>query len=290
MFAALLAVGLALSASRSREVTDLGDLRRYAYTVAGESYSFEVPVASVARDLELSGAHPVDALVKARAEAVMGWANARPASERATVDISVEVTGAKLRYQVSSTAGEGTADRALETAQAVSLQARTKFLEEHGYEDANGLIRPAHARLAGQYATLVAPIALGLSKPLEDVRDFAARSLAFVQTIPYEKRDDDGDTYRRPLAVLDGDRGDCDSKAVLYLAMMKSSFPEVSLALFYVTGHVYVGLEIDGEGTRVQVSGRSYLVAEPAGPGLLDLGELDVRNEGLKINDARIVP
>jgi len=231
----------------------------------------------------------VSELVEARANAVRAWAAARPEAERALTTVEVTVQGGKLTYDVVSSAEIG-ADRALAGAQAVSERARGAFLLEHGYEDANGLIRPAHARLASEYAARVAPVAEALARPLESDELFASRALAFVQAIPYERRSDAGDTYRRPLAVLDGDRGDCDSKAVLYLALMRAHLPSVSTALLYIPGHLYVGLDVVGDGTRVSLGGRSYLVAEPAGPGMLPLGRLDDRHAGVPIADARVVP
>lgn len=285
-----LVAAVAYAGDRSREVEDLGEIRRFRYVTDDLAVSFELPVQAISRDLALSGAHPVNALVEARAQAVRTWAEARPAGERAAVTIDVQVDGAKLKYKVLSTAGPGSADATLVVAQQVSGEARASFLQTHGYEDANGLIRPAHARLVAEYPAVVKPIADALVTPLEEPEAFAARALTFVQSIPYERRSDAGDTYRRPLAILDGDRGDCDSKAVLYLALVKEAFPEVSTALFYIPGHLYVGLDVDGQGTRVESGGRSYLVAEPAGPGLLPLGKLDDRHVGVGIVDVRVVP
>lgn len=281
---------VAYAGDRSREVEDLGDVRRFRYAIDDMAVSFELPIQAITRDLALSGAHPLKELVEARAQAVRIWAEARPAGERAVVTIDVQVDGAKLKFDVLSTGGPGSADAALVVAQQVSGEARASFLQTHGYEDADGLIRPAHARLVAEYPSVVKPIADALGKPLEEPEAFAARALSFVQAIPYERRSDAGDSYRRPLAILDGDRGDCDSKAVLYLALVKEAFPEVSAALFYIPGHLYVGLDLKGQGTRVDSGGHSYLVAEPAGPGMLPLGRLDDRHVGVGIVDARVVP
>ncbi len=231
----------------------------------------------------------MSALAEARADAVRVWADARSPSERAAVSVNVTIDGGKIKYKVLSTGDAGSADATLAVAQKVSADARAAFLQAHGYEDANGLIRPAHATLVAEYAPLVKPLADALSRPLEEPEAFAARALSFVQAIPYERRSEAGDTYRRPLAILDGDRGDCDSKAVLYLALVRVEFPEVSTALFYIPGHLYVGLEIPGDGTRVSLDGRGYLVAEPAGPGRLPLGQLDDRHVDVPIVDARAV-
>lgn len=286
---ALLSLGALAAPVRTRDVDDRGDERRFAYSGEGGSLSFALPLEAIRADLALSGPHPVNELVEARANAVRAWAAARPEAERAATAIEVTVQRGTLTYDVVSSAELG-ADRALAAAQAVSERARGAFLLEHGYEDANGLIRPAHARLAGAYAARVAPVAEALARPLESDEAFAARALAFVQAIPYERRSEAGDTYRRPLAVIDGDRGDCDSKAVLFLALVRAHSPAVSTAMLYIPGHLYVGLDVAGEGARVDIGGRSYLVAEPAGPGALPLGRLDDRHAGVPIADARVVP
>lgn len=277
-------VAAALAGDRTRESSDADGVRTFRYPAgaAMDSVTFSLPVSALEADLALSGEHPMDALVQARASAVRAWALGRP-----DLRVEVEVAGNKLKYSVAGP--EGGAVRAMETAQRVSEAARARFLETHGYEDANGLIRPAHARLIGQYAAALAPVAAALARPADDPGTFAARALTFVQTIPYERRSEGGDTYRRPLAILDGDRGDCDSKAVLYLSLMRVQFPEMVTALLYIPNHLYVGLELPGAGDRVEIGGRSFLLAEPAGPGLLKLGELDDRHERAAIIGARVV-
>lgn len=282
-------LGALAAPERTRDVDERGAERVYTYSGAGGSLSFALPVDAIRADLSLSGPHPVNELVEARANAVRAWAAGRPEAERAATAIDVTVQGGTLTYDVVSSAESG-ADAALAAAQAVSERARGAFLLERGYEDANGLIRPAHARLASEYAARVAPVADALARAGDSDAAFVARALAFVQAIPYERRSAAGDTFRRPLAVLDGDRGDCDSKAVLYLAVVRARLPSVSTAMLYIPGHLYVGLDVAGDGARVGIGGRSYLVAEPAGPGAVPLGKLDDRHAGVPITDARVVP
>ncbi len=281
----LATTAFALAADRTRTVDDHGRDRHYAYVLGGDSVAFDLPLTEVQADLALSGAHPVDALVQARGDAVRAWAATRP-------DLTVDVTvhGNELSYAVSTTSPDpGAADAASAAAQRVSAAARAKFLGQHGYEEVNGLIRPAHARLVVDYAAIVAPVAAALTRPGDSASTYAARALTFVQAIPYESHGLSGDTYRRPLAVIDGDRGDCDSKAVLYLALVRSAFPDVGESLYYIPNHLYVGLDLPGTGTRITTAGRSFLVAEPAGPAQLPIGALDSRHQGVAITDSRVV-
>ena len=98
-----------------------------------------------------------------------------------------------------------------------------------------------------------------------------------MQTIPYEARKRKGGDpgYRRPLALLSRNRGDCDSKSVLFLALVHGRLPDLPLAVVYVPEHALVGIGLDGErGDRTfRDDGVRYIYAEPVGPALHPLGE-----------------
>ncbi len=155
---------------------------------------------------------------------------------------------------------------------------------------ANGFIRTRkdeisfdHARLAAEYAADVAPLADALGRGKLDERAFAERALHFVQSIPYEKHlKSGGDAgYRRPLALLARNRGDCDSKAVLYLALMEAAFPDLAKVVVYIPDHAFVGLgleKMDHESTFKR-DGQEWLFAEAVGPALVGLGEAAGRSK-----------
>jgi hypothetical protein len=144
-----------------------------------------------------------------------------------------------------------------------------------------------HARLGWDlpqlvldYADDLAPVAAALREGARGDRAFVERALSFVQSIPYERLRGDGSGYRPPLALLATNKGDCDSKAVLFLGLVRAAVPDLPLAVVHVPGHVVVGLGLPkGKGDRAfQGDGARYVYAEPVGPGLYPLGELAPEN------------
>jgi hypothetical protein len=121
------------------------------------------------------------------------------------------------------------------------------------------------------------------------------KALSFVQSIPYEARKKKGGDpgYRRPLALLSRNRGDCDSKSVLFLAVVRAGLPDVALSVIYVPEHALTGVAMPAEsGDRsFKADGIEFLYAEPVGPALHGLGEpADANKKAGKKGEVRIVP
>ena len=94
-----------------------------------------------------------------------------------------------------------------------------QFMVDNGYTHLGKKIIPDHARHVLEYAGELSPVVEAIGSPTMDPREFANLALSFVQTIPYEKRARIADLYRRPLSLLGRNKGDCDSKTVLFLAL-----------------------------------------------------------------------
>jgi hypothetical protein len=173
--------------------------------------------------------------------------------------------------------GRGDLKAALAKAQQVRDAAIDDWLAANGYtrigEDGVGF---DHARIVAERAPELRALADALAEGTTSERDFVERSLSFVQSIPYEARskgrDDPG--YRWPLSVLGANRGDCDSKTVLFLGILRSRLPSVPLSVVYVPGHALAGVGLPEErGDKTfDHEGIDYLYAEPVGPALLSLG------------------
>ena len=97
-----------------------------------------------------------------------------------------------------------------------------------------------------------------------------------MQSIPYEMRVKVSDRYRRPLSILGRNKGDCDSKSVLFLALMRQAWPETQSAMVYIKGHAFAALGIEAErgDDTVKVDGDRWVGVEPVGPSLAQAGEL----------------
>ncbi|MBT3224039.1 MAG: hypothetical protein HN348_33640 [Proteobacteria bacterium] len=214
----------------------------------------------------------------AAAEAVRSWA--------AKQDVGVTITANAALGRVRIRA-RGTSQNAVNTALRHAAIIRDQALADNSYDQGftrlnNGKYIPDHARFARSYADDLQPVAEALSQPGLSKREYASRALAFVQSIPYERRFLVQDTgYRRPLSVLAKNKGDCDSKSTLYLALLRQGRPNLDTAIVYVPGHAFValGLPVQQGDTTVRASGRTWVVAEPVGPAVEPIGSLGSRSQ-----------
>ena len=162
------------------------------------------------------------------------------------------------------------------------------YLVKHRWVRHKGKLQPDHARLVADYADDLVPLSEALGRGLDladtdDQRRFAERALCFVQSIPYEKKQR-GKTYqgyRRPLAVLGAKKGDCDSKSVLYLAILRAAMPDLPTAVLYIPNHAFVAVGLDRQkgDLSVRVDGERLIVAEPVGPARTALGDAGKRSK-----------
>jgi hypothetical protein len=193
-------------------------------------------------------------------------------------DVTITAKVEKGGIQIGASGPAGDARSALKEAAEVRDRATDEWLAANDFfRMEGGDISFDHAALVSEYADELAPVAKALREGTTSDRAFVERALSFVQSIPYEARKKNGGDpgYRRPLALLSRNRGDCDSKAVLFLGIVKAELPRVPLAVVYVPGHALtgVGLEADGDDREFKVDGQRFVYAEPVGPALFPLGE-----------------
>ncbi len=154
---------------------------------------------------------------------------------------------------------------------------RLIWLDRHGFtilED--GTVAIDWARHILDFSDDLAPVVEGLGGRKEDPRVFAAKALSFVQTIPYEDKGKKAGTYRRPLSLLGRNRGDCDSKTVLFLALMHQAYPELGLGLVLIKGHAFgaIAFGVEDGDTLLRVDDDKWVGVEPVGPALFELGQI----------------
>ena len=184
----------------------------------------------------------------------------------------------------------------LECAEKVRDAAAEQWIADHDFFVRDtGELSFDHASLVRSYTEDLRPVASALKETTSGRRDFLETTLSFVQSIPYEAQKKNGGDpgYRRPLALLYRNRGDCDSKAVLFLALVEAAYPELEQAVVYVPGHALVGVSAaakDGDRT-FDAGGQVFVYAEPVGPALHQLGAPDPKNKHAgKKGEVRIVP
>ena len=166
--------------------------------------------------------------------------------------------------------------KALKGVKQVQKDALSAYMRRNGFMKLRGKVTPNHARYARLYAERLRPLATALGAGKLKRREYAERALSFVQSIPYEKGKNGADKgFRLPLSLLAKNRGDCDSKAVLYLALLRAAHPKMETAVVYIKGHAFVALGIapkKGEMT-FEAAGRRWVIAEPVGPAMSPIGQ-----------------
>jgi hypothetical protein len=243
---------------------------------------FDLPRAAVRSDMGASMGFPYEDAVAVQVKAARRYAR--------TVDgPELKVRGLARGISISASGRDRRAMKeAMNEAQAAADVAFERFLTEHRWVRHRGKLQPDHQGLVRDYTDDLVPLATALGQGLDlddpdDRRAFARRTLCFVQSIPYEKRKRGRDYagYRRPLAVLGAKKGDCDSKSVLYLAILRAALPDLPVAMLYIPNHAFVAVGLDKHkgDLSVRVAGTRMIVAEPVGPARTSLGDAGKRSK-----------
>jgi len=231
---------------------------------------FELPARDVRADLDEPLRFRKQEALQYVAGEIRDWASSRKGPK---VTARVGNGGVQIRAKGKSRAK---IKQALAEAEQVQDQALERYLDEHGFIMLDDVIAPDHLRHVQDYADDLAPLVDALGGPGDDPRTFADRALGFVQSIPYERASKKRDRYRRPLSVLGRNKGDCDSKSTLFLALMHHAWPELELGMVYIPGHAFVALGIEPErgDAKLREDGQTWLLAEPVGPAMNPAGQV----------------
>lgn len=160
----------------------------------------------------------------------------------------------------------------------------TEYFEErfYNYNPKNNSVRPAHGIIAKRYITAMRPVAQALALEVrgKSSREITNHVLNFIQSIPYDTLEDvrttNGAGFQTPYGVLHENKGDCDSKSVMFAAIMRNLYPYARIVVVYVPGHALVGFDYQkGKGDyAIQVDGSTFVLAEPVGPQKKKLGQV----------------
>jgi len=151
-------------------------------------------------------------------------------------------------------------------------------LDRHGRE----IVRPDYANLAHDFAGSLRPVAAALRSAAPEQTDRALLDVAlqFYQSIPYDELRSryyaDGGGILAPPALFDANRGDCDTKTTALAATLRSLLPHRATVMLLLPGHALLGIDLTPRpGDRIyRWQGRSYVLLEPAGPGLFEIGQI----------------
>ena len=161
------------------------------------------------------------------------------------------------------------------------LKIEKKFKNNSEYN----LISPDYKKLVIKYADLMQPVANALADNTLSTRQLVEKSLNFLQAIPYSKlQDRDLENFTGFLtayALLDKNKGDCDSKSVALLALLQALLPDLETIMVLIPKHAFiaVAVPIEAGDKTITYQGRQYVVAEVAGPAIQKLGNLSTLSQ-----------
>lgn len=171
-------------------------------------------------------------------------------------------------------------------------QLRKDYLAENYYQqftthDQISAIKPDHARFANISSVDLKPIKPFILEhfSIMNIRKVTNYVLSFVQSIPYSTLESrvtaSGAGFSPPLKLLWENQGDCDSKVTLTAAILRSLMPRIKMILVFIDNHALIGIEIPVQGNdqTITIDGISYVLAEPTGPRLLNLGKIAEASE-----------
>lgn len=149
-------------------------------------------------------------------------------------------------------------------------------------ENGTNYVMPDHSRIAAEYVSKMRPVAAAIKQANKGkgMRDTLNYALNFVQAIPYDtlssRVSSNGQGFATPYGILKDNKGDCDSKSVMFAAIVKNLYPQVQAAMIYVPEHAFLGLSLPQERNdwALRLGGRPFVLTEPAGPGMVPVGSI----------------
>jgi hypothetical protein len=288
-------VALGAGTQKAFDVADGGetwdfDVRWKDHAGAVQEVSFAVPRGSVDADRTERTWFPR----REFNEYVVRQVRAYNRSLKGKVEVTAKVQDGGVAIGVSGPADKAKAIMA--KAEKIRDDAIATWIAENDFfVREGGELSFDHAALVAEYTDDLAPVAAALKEGTDSRRAYVEKALSFVQAIPYEAQKQNGGDpgYRRPLALLYRNRGDCDSKAVLFLGLVEAAYPELDEAVIYVPGHALTGVSLpaaDGDRT-FEAGGKEFVYAEPVGPAPHPLGTPDDKNKNAgKKGEVRVVP
>ncbi len=261
------------------------------YTRSVQNLSFTVTEKDIAKDIRrferLDERSLSDAVVKNIQSSI--------AVSFPDVDVNIRRFGKSIKINAKSYSNERLRE-AMSFIKNQEEQTKADLLHSYYYtrDKTGNYILPDHPRISDNFIHFANPIAKTIDEKLRDRSDREKINyiLSFLQTIPYDKlqnrQTSNGSGFVTPLELFKKNRGDCDSKSVAFAAILKNLLPTADTVMVYVPGHALVAVGVppqEGDNT-IQIEGKSFVLAEPVGPGLLPIGYVSDRSlQSLRSNN-----
>lgn len=202
--------------------------------------------------------------------------------------IRVQMSPKNLPFRVTvSGSDRNQVEKVQQQLQQTQEQAYQNYLKRDFYylmksPTGEQFVIPDHVRVMQQSRTALQPISNAFVDLYgkNNIRQISGKISEWVQQIPYQdlsnRQTSAGSGYSSPLKVLVEHAGDCDSKAVLYAAVLQNIFPKNSFGILYFPDHAVVAAQIPPleHELTVTLQGITYLVVDPTGPAPTKLGAL----------------
>lgn len=144
-------------------------------------------------------------------------------------------------------------------------------------------IKPDHVRYIEESILPLVPLAQSLYEIVDEqsnARSYLNLLLSWSQSIPYDELTNrvtsNGSGYSPPLAVINQNLGDCDSKSVLTAALIRAFLPSNSMRLVLLNNHALLAIAMTPltKDTTLTIDGIPFILLDPTGPAALPFGEV----------------
>tara|TARA_B100001059_G_scaffold205005_1_gene214662 strand:- start:9346 stop:10287 length:942 start_codon:yes stop_codon:yes gene_type:complete len=193
-----------------------------------------------------------------------------------------------VHYAATATLSQATmaeTEQLQQKLQQFSQQFQQQYVERMGYQlllladnrqlitvDHPAIIQQSLADMAGLAQTVVGQLGAA------DQQQLITGLLTWVQLIPEHPAEQRqyGGTFAPPLQVLRQHQGDSASKTVLLATLLRSSIPNVQLAILYLPERTLLALAVPSgpDDLTVTLQGTVYLVVDPSATEPLPPGQL----------------
>lgn len=183
-----------------------------------------------------------------------------------------------------SAASQGVLKSHMEAMQKARLAGMDEYIRTAYYSRVSeGNVMPDHKRIVQRYGPALAPVQAAIKQATRGMppREVVNFIMGFLQSIPYDllnsRYTSNGAGFQTPYGLLTGNKGDCDTKAVALLALLRGIYPNIRLTMVYVPEHAFVGLALPRgpQDYALNLKGQAFVLADPTGPRELKLGEVD---------------
>ncbi len=165
------------------------------------------------------------------------------------------------------------------------VRERERLMEKGMYRQVKQKLLPDYNALISYYSPFAKPISELIveileKKKMDTERNRIELAMRLVQDIPYKvppnrrKGKITSGLFTPPEILIHG-YGDCDSKTILFIAIMRYLIDEDKIVILEQRNHMLTAIKakIEKGSIYIRYRGEKYLIAETAGPGHWALGE-----------------